>query len=175
MENEPFFPFGECPWKIEKEFLEKEINLVKLLDSKKRPVIISDSGEDSFWLKPAKLGDLVGITMYEKVWFKEAKKYIQYPFPPIYYWRKAQLIEKIFKKKVIVIELQAEPWCPKLLYDCSLKEQKKTMDLLQLRKNLEFAKKTGFDGFYLWGSEWWYWMRIKHNHPEFWQEIKKLF
>lgn len=173
VENEPFFVFGECP-EIKQEFVKKEIDLVKSLDSS-RPVIISDSGEGSFWFKAARLGDIVGITMYEKIWAKEISEYVNYPFPPTFYWMKAQIIKNLFNKKVICIELQAEPWGPVLLYDLPLEEQKKTMDLEQFRKNIDFAKKTGLDEFYLWGSEWWYWLKIKQNRPEIWQEAKLLY
>lgn len=174
VENEPFFPFGECP-KIEKDFLKEEIKLVKSFDSLKRPVMITDSGEFSFWIKSATLGDIVGITLHRKVWFKELGFYVSYLFRPIYYWRKAQIVKKLFNKGVICAELQVEPWCPVLLYDCPLEEQKKTMDLEQFKKNIGFAKKTGLDTFYLWGAEWMYWLKEKQNQPEIWNEAKNLF
>jgi len=42
-----------------------------------------------------------------------------------------------------------------------------------LKKNIEFAKKTGLKEFYLWGGEWWYWMKEKQGRPELWEEVKK--
>ena len=174
IENEPFFPFGECPW-VDKKFLKKEIALVKSLDTLKRPVVISDSGEGSFWIQAAKLGDIVGTTMYEKVWVRQLGFYFNYPLPPTFYWRKTQIIKNLFNKEVICVELQAEPWGPKLLYDSPISEQEKTMDLRQFQKNIEFAKKTGLKEFYLWGAEWWYWLGVKHGNYEIWEEAKKLF
>jgi len=174
VENEPFFPFGECPW-VDKKFLKKEIELVKSLDSKNRPVVISDSGEGSFWVNAAYFGDIVGTTMYKRVWFRQAGIYLHYPFPPTFYWKKAQIIKKIFGKEVIVVELQVEPWCPTLLYDCSPKEQEKTMNLEQFQKNIEFAKKTGLKEFYFWGAEWWFWMKAVQNDSRIWDEAKSLF
>lgn len=173
IENEPFFPFGECPW-IDKDFVRKEINLAKSLDSE-RPVIISDSGEWSWWVQAARLGDIVSTTIYRKAWFEIAGAYINYPLPPVFYWRKAQIIKKFFNKEVICGELQAEPWGKVVLYYSPLEEQKKTMNLDQFRKNIDFAKKTGLNTFYLWGTEWWYWMKTKQNQPEIWEEAKKLF
>jgi hypothetical protein len=173
VENEPLFPFGECPWS-DLNFVKKEIDLVKSLDPE-RPVLFSDSGEGSSWMGAARLGDIVGITMYKIAWFKQLNTYVYYPLPPVFYWRKALLIKKLFDKEVMVVELQAEPWGPKLLYDSSLKEQEKTMDLEKFKYNIDFAKKTGFNKFYLWGAEWWYWLKTKHQNPEIWLEAKKLF
>jgi len=174
VENEPFFPFGDCPW-VDKEFLKKEIELVKALDKKKRPVLISDSGEGSFWVSAAKLGDIVGTTMYKKVWVRQLKIYFYYPLPEVFYWRKAQLIKKFFNKKVICVELQAEPWGPKLLYDSPIAEQEKSMNLEQFRNILGFARRTGFDEFYLWGAEWWFWLKKKQNETGIWDYARELF
>lgn len=174
VENEPFFPFGECPW-ADKEFLKEEISLVKKLDSKQRPIIISDSGEGSFWIAAAKAGDIIGTTMYKKVWVRQLGMYLTYPFSPTFYWRKAQIIKRFFGKEVMVVELQAEPWGPKLLYDSPLEEQEKTMSWEQFEYIVNFAGRTGLNEFYFWGGEWWYWMKVKQNQPEIWNEARKLF
>jgi len=174
VENEPFFSFGEC-LDYDNKILKDEIELVKKLDFQKRPIIISESGEFSFWTKAARYGDLVGVTLYRRVWSKEFNIYFSHIFPPTFYKRRALLINKIFGKEVICIELQAEPWGPKLLYDLPLEEQEKSMDLQRFQKNIEFAQKTGFKKFYLWGAEWWYWLKEKQNKPEIWEEAKKLF
>ncbi|MDD2731895.1 MAG: cellulase family glycosylhydrolase [Candidatus Pacebacteria bacterium] len=174
VENEPFFPFGQCP-KNDKNLLKEEISLVKSLDDKERPVIISDTGELSLWIEPAMLGDIVGITMYKIVWSPELSSYLSFPYPSVFYWRKAQLIKKVFNKEVICVELQAEPWVPNLIYYSSLDEQEKSMNLTQFKKNIEFAKNTGLKEFYLWGAEWWYFMKEKNNKPEIWEEAKLLF
>ncbi len=80
VENEPFFPFGECPWS-DVNFLKQEIALVRSLDHLNRPIIISDTGEISLWIRAARLADKVGTTMYKKVWFHELGVYVNYPFP----------------------------------------------------------------------------------------------
>jgi hypothetical protein len=38
------------------------------------------------------------------------------------------------------------------------------MTFENFRKIIEFARKTGFDEFYFWGAEWWYW--VKNNFPQ---------
>jgi len=173
VENEAFFSFGTCPWKS-KDFLKQEVELVRFLDQT-RSILVTDSGEGSLWFEAAKLGDIVGTTMYKKVWIDQLNNYVDYLIPPIFYRRKADLIQKVFNKEVMIVELQAEPWGPKLLYDLPVEEQKKTMNLEQFRYNINFAKKTGFDKIYLWGAEWWYWMKVKQGQSEIWMEAKNLF
>ena len=174
VENEPFFPFGVCPW-VDEDFLKEEVELVKSLDSKDRPVVVTESGEFPLWIMAAKYGDVVGVTMYKKVWVHQINRYITYPFPSVFYHRKAEIVRKVFGKEVIGVELQAEPWGPKLLYDSPLEEQEKTMNLNQFKYNIEFAKNTGISEFYLWGAEWWYWMKEKQNDSAIWEESRKLF
>lgn len=184
IENEPFFPFGECP-KRKKGFLNEEIKIVKSLDNRK--IITTDSGEWSFWIKTAKRGDVFGISLYRRVWsttFSFLHKifpfipdgfYLTYPFPPEFYSIRVKILEKLLNKKVIVAELQAEPWNPVATSVSLQEEQKKTMDLEKFKEMINFAQKTGLDEFYLWGAEWWYWLKTKQNNLLFWEEAKKLF
>jgi len=81
VENEPFFPFGKCPLPDE-DFLRREINLVRSLDNRNRPVVITESGEIPLWFKAARLGDLVGHTLYRKVWISQLKMYFITPERP---------------------------------------------------------------------------------------------
>ena len=179
VENEPLFKFGECPlWYYDGgDFLKKEVQLVKSFDSS-RPIIVSDSGEQSGWFEAAKIADVVGITMYREVWAHIVDGwgfYFKSFLSPVTYRRKALLVKKIFNKDVICIELQTEPWAEKPFYDVPLKEQARTMNLEIFKRNIEYAKKTGLDKFYLWGVEWWYWMKTTQNQPQIWNEARNLF
>ncbi len=175
VENEPFLTtFGECPW-ADKDFLKKEVDLVKEIDPK-TPVLITESGELSTWFKAAKYGDIVGSSIYRQNWWHAVGGgYYKYPITPAHYFNKARLIDKMFDKEVICVELQAEPWGPAPTFIISLEEQAKSMDINRFRDNIAYAKKTGFSEFYLWGGEWWYWMKEKHNQDDYWVEAKKLF
>ena len=174
VENEPFLSYGQCP-PLDVNLLEQEINLVRSLDSKHK-ILITDSGELSSWLSAAKQGDVFGTTMYRIVWDKSLG-YISYFFiPHQFYWLKANFARIFYPQKpIIVSELQAEPWGPGLIYDLSVETQMQSMDLKQFNKNIEFAKKVGFSEVYLWGTEWWYWLKVKHNDPSFWEFAKKIF
>jgi len=174
VENETFFNFGACPW-TDPDFLRKEISFVKEKDGK-HPVMVTDSGELSFWLRASSTNaDILGVTTYRKVWQQQLHTYMSYFLPPVFYQRRAAIAENVFGKKVIGAELQAEPWCANSIMNSSLEEQEKTMNLEQFKENVEFAKNTGIDTFYFWGPEWWYYMKTVHNDPSIWNEAKKLF
>ena len=171
VENEPLVDwFGICP-KSDRDFLHKEINLVKSLDD--RPIIISASGELSLWSKEAEEADILATTVYRVVW-NSWFKYFRYPVPAWFYKYKARRVQK-FGDNMIISELQAEPWVPNgTLADLSPGNQSMSFDLEQLEANLKFAQKIGFSKNYLWGAEWWYWKKIIGD-DSYWNLAKTLF
>lgn len=172
-ENEPFFPFGECP-PISEEFVAREVAALKAADPSRR-VMITDTGEWSLWTRAASLGDAVGVTMYRTAYISYLKRYISFPFPPAYYRLRALAVEKFFKKSVIPVEVQAEPWFTAHPLGKSDDDWKMTLDVPQFKKNISYARATGFSEIYLWGAEWWWYMKEKRDIPDFWEEAKKLF
>jgi hypothetical protein len=173
IENEPFFEsFGECP-SLDKDFLDKETALAKSLDN--RPIVITASGELSSWISEAKRADILGTTLYRIVWNKYLGN-LQYPFPPVFYQKRADLIKRFFRiQKVIVVELAVEPWGRTLLYELPLEEQFQSMNLEEFKKIIQYVKETGFDEVYLWGAEWWYWLKTVQGDSAVWEEAKKLW
>ncbi|MEK7168072.1 MAG: hypothetical protein AAB791_03675 [Patescibacteria group bacterium] len=176
VENEPYLQlFGECPG-FNESFFKQEISLVKKLSAK--PVLITDSGELNWWFKAASSGgDYVGTTLYRTVYNKYIG-YLKYFWPPSFYYAKSFMVKSVFHtKRVIVAELQAEAWHieGKSLPQMSLAEQLKSMDEKQLRKNVSFTERAGFDEAYLWGAEWWYYLKVKKDYPGLWNEAKTLW
>lgn len=173
VENEHFLEaFGHCPPK-NKNFLLQEIALVKNLDPS-HPTMVTDSGELSTWLRTRNLADYLGTSAYRTV-YNPWTGYVNYGYliPPAYYRIKAFLIRKPVDK-IIVTELQAEPWSNKDLVATPLKEQMKSMNLKKFQANLEFAQRLGFNEIYFWGVEWWYWMK-QNGYREYWEESRALF
>lgn len=174
VENEPFLKyFGICE-PLDKDFLDEEIALVRKLDD--RQIVVTDSGELSIWVPAAKRADIFGTTMYRDTYSENLKKYIHYPITPSFFKIKKNLA-RLFShpKKWIVIELQAEPWAPEPFQNVTSEEREKTMNLEKFKEMIEFSSKTGFDEFYLWGVEWWYWEKETQNNPSLWDEAKKLY
>lgn len=173
VENEPFLKFGICP-ALDKNLLDMEIAMVRTKDST-RQVVVTDSGELSLWIQAAKRADIFGTTMYRYVWNKRLG-YYDYPIGPRFFHFKHWLT-KLFtdQENFIVIELQGEPWISGWTTSAPVEDQLKSMNSERLVDNINFAKKTGFSEIYLWGVEWWYWMKVKQDHPEIWETAKIEF
>ena len=174
VENEPFLPyFGICP-EPDPGFLDEEIALVRSLDS--RPIVVTDSGELSLWVGAAKRADIFGTTMYRDTYSKHLERYVHYPIIPAFFRIKKNLVDFFAEpEKWVVIELQAEPWGPIPFQNLSQEDRNRTMDLEKFRDMIRFAQRTGFQEFYLWGVEWWYWEKEKKDNPELWNMAKTLF
>jgi hypothetical protein len=172
IENEPFLPYGKCP-QLDKNFLDREISLVRSLDS--RPIIISDSGELGTWYEAAARADILGTTLYRIVW-NDHIGYVHYPIASAIYRIKAAIIMFLTNvDRIIIVELQAEPWGPKMIIETPLEEQYKSMNVKQFRKNIEYVREVEFSEAYLWGAEWWYWLKTVKGDGRIWNEAKKVF
>jgi hypothetical protein len=173
VENEPFLAFGICP-QFDPDFLDQEIVAVKKIDPE-RKIIITDSGELSFWIQAAKRADVFGTTMYRTIW-KEGFGYFTYPIGPRFFHFKKNIIKYFaHQNKAIVIELQTEPWVAGWTISRPLEEQFNSMNEEQLVKNVQFAKNSGFNKIYLWEAEWWYWLKTEKSYPGLWEQAKKIF
>ncbi len=169
VENEPLFEFGECP-PPDRKFLQQEIAVVRSVDD--RPIMVTESGELSSWLQTAGLADVLGISTYREVWTRYVG-YFYWPVSPKYYTQRARAILPLVDR-IIVSELQAEPWSPGPIRELSLDRQTQLMNAEKLAENVSFVRRIGFSEAYLWGIEWWYWMR-EQGRPELWEAGKELY
>ncbi len=177
VENEPFlsvFAKDHC-YNFDEEFLKKEIELVRSLDQKDRPILITDSGELSTWRKAFRHGDMFGTTMYVYSW-NEVMGEFRNPFLPGFYSIRANILNifKKDKKEVIIAELSLEPWLDKPIIKEKTQIQIDRMSPEKFETVIDFAKKTGIEVQYLWGLEWWYYMKLQ-GEDWYWNRAKELF
>jgi len=177
IENEPFFPFGECA-PLDRGPIVEEIKLVRQID--KRPILVQDSGEGGFWLPTYSLGDYLGISMYRKIWydfwgvFLGRFIYFQYPLAHWTYKIKANLVG-VPIDRIYVTELQGEPWGPGLNTKLSKEDKDMTMSKKDFIDTISYAQNAGFKHYYVWGAEWWLWEKEHNNEPFYWDTAKALF
>lgn len=171
LENEPLFAYGAC-LQPNKHRLQTEMKLMRMMDST-RPVLLTDSGELSAWWEVASLADELGATFYRVTW-SPVFGYFSYPWPAYYYRLKAGLISP-WVDKIIVSELQLEPWAPQGLATLSLAEAQNSLSLEKFNDNLKVFSQTGFSEAILWGIEWWYYARDRLGEPGYWRAGQALF
>jgi hypothetical protein len=176
IENEPFltvYAQNECG-DLDTDFLDEEIALVRELDPT-RPILVTDSGNLGLWYGAYKRGDSFGTSVYVYLWNK-ATGAIETALPAKAYIAKRKSMELLFgKKESILIELSIEPWLDQPVTNVDLDVQLGRMNLERFEHILSYAEKTDFKKQYLWGAEWWYWLMVTQDHPEFWERAKELY
>jgi len=177
LENEYFLQgFGDCN-NFSRSRLVSEYNLVKKLDPS-HPIIIGRSNNTVGLSIGAPRPDIVGISVYKRVWDAGyTHRYIEYPYPAWYYAFVAGM-QKIFTgKDMIITEMQAEAWPPdgKNINQISISEQNKSLNAERLKNRFSYAEATGMKQIEMWGAEYWYYRDKVLHDPSLWNVAKKEF
>ncbi|OGN05087.1 MAG: hypothetical protein A2831_00190 [Candidatus Yanofskybacteria bacterium RIFCSPHIGHO2_01_FULL_44_17] len=175
VENEPYLAFfsRSLCGELDEEFLQKEIDLVHGLDQA-RQVLLTSSGEFDPWFQTYKRTDVFGSSAYLYVWWKTGP--FRYPITPGFFRIKQNLVDLVYgKKPKVLIELSTEPWLRQPIVGTPVEILLDRMGIDKFSEMISFASKTGFDAQYLWGVEWWYYMKTKQGHTEFWERARELF
>ncbi len=175
VENEPYlgmFAREHCG-ELDEAFLEEEIALVRSIDGT-RPVLVTDSGNLGTWSGAYKNGDAFGTSVYVYFWNPDIGKF-KTVLPPWFYRVKEGFMRFMYgTKDTMLIELSLEPWLLEPVADVPMSVQFSRMNPDTLNEILEYAKATRYDRQYLWGGEWWYWLK-ERGEPAMWEQGKELF
>lgn len=174
VENEPFldvFAKEHCG-KLDVDFLDEEIALVKSLDDRK--ILVTDSGNIGTWKGAYQRGDLFGTSVYVYLWNPEVGPFKTF-LPPSWYRMKQTLMEWFYgDKEVLLIELSLEPWLLQPVVETPFEIQLERMNIDKFDEIIKYAKNTRFEKQYLWGAEWWYYMKSL-GYEDFWDHAKKIY
>jgi hypothetical protein len=174
VENEPFLDFARhiCG-EPDEEFFQEELALVKALDPDHK-IVVTDGGEFGLWYKAHRFADVFGSTMYIYVYTKHIG-YWRYPVDAWFFRLKRNVVEFLGgEKPAISAEVGLEPWLFQPIVKTSFEEQLEKMNMERFEEILSLVARSGFAEHYLWGAEWWYYMK-ENGHPEFWERAKGLF
>lgn len=175
VENEPYltvFAREHCG-ELDEEFLKEEVELVRSLDSS-RPILVTDSGNLGTWSGAWQRGDAFGTSVYVYFWNPELGQF-RTILPPSFYRVKENLMSLFLgKKPTFLIELSVEPWLLEPVTDVSIETQYSRMDIKKFEEILAYAEETRYDTQYLWGAEWWYWLK-GNGHPEMWEYARGVY
>lgn len=190
VENEALNRFGGQFWQMDKNFLKKEIDLVKKLDRQNRPVVLTASTYPNPILKRLskiftagsplrdnlEMSDILGINVYPLIgqqffaqpWYYESTQERRQA-----YFREMIETARGKGKDVWITELQAEPWEPgHLAYKENVVPPTGWPETTQL--TLEELSSLGYTTFLFWGAEYWYFQKTRHQNPRWWEMINKL-
>lgn len=175
IENEPYlevFAKQHCG-EFDEAFFEREVAHFRSLDDS-RPFLVTDSGNLGTWAGPYRHGDAFGTSVYVHFWNPELGQF-KTILPPWFYRLKEGIVSAVYgEKETMLIELSAEPWLLEPITEVDLETQFTRMNLEKFEEILTYAENTRFEKQYLWGGEWWYWLKQK-DRPEMWQRGKELF
>lgn len=175
VENEPFlgvFASDECGT-LDTSFLDEEIRIVHELDPT-RPILVTDSGNLGTWYGAYKRGDQFGTSMYLYV-SNDVTGPMRSRLPPAWYIFKRRLMELVYGyKPSLLIELSVEPWMKTATYEAPVEEQLMYMNPERFDEIITYAQNTRFDTAYLWGVEWWYWLKTVADKPDMWNKARTL-
>ena len=175
VENEPYlevFANDHCG-NLDEAFLEEEIALVHTLDPS-RPILVTDSGNLGTWKGAYSHGDAFGTSVYVYFWNPELGQF-KTVLPPWFYRVKENIMELVYgKKETFLIELSLEPWLLEPVTNVSIETQFSRMNAEKFDEIVSYAHATRYNTQYLWGGEWWYWLK-EQGYPEMWEKGKLLF
>lgn len=158
VENEPFLTYGDCPTP-EPARIKQEVDLVRDLDPR-HPIVMTMSGEFEAWVSVSRVADVVGTSLYRSAW-NDILGPAAFPYPAALY-RVQRFAADLFADKVIVSELQMEPWFSGGGRTTETKSVPFTVQTFV--DNLSFVHRAGFEEVWLWGVEWWYFVRQEGDH-----------
>ncbi len=174
LENEPFFDFGVCE-ETSSSLLNEEEEVLRRFGGG-RPIVITDSGELSLWFKAARYGDVFGTTMYRSVYSHSKGRRVNYDykFPAWLYRVKANLVRILEGKRVIITELQGEPWLDRPFSEASREERLDDFPPQRLKSIKDFSQRTRLGQAYWWGVEYWYWEK-EQGDSRYWELARSFF
>lgn len=175
VENEPYlgvFANDHCG-DLDESFLEEEIALVKRLDPS-RSILVTDSGNLGTWNGAYSHGDAFGTSVYVYFWNPELGQF-KTILPPWFYRVKERIMALVHgEKETFLIELSLEPWLLEPVTEVPVETQYSRMDAEKFDEIVAYARETRYEKQYLWGGEWWYWLK-ENGRPEMWEKGKNLF
>lgn len=170
VENEPLDAAGRHHWRIGVDFLQREVELVRRLDERKRPVIVNmfvDSSplvrlppwNDELHARATTilgLADILGLDVYPSRGLRVLGHDLYFNWSgweqPV---RELQARAQLAGKPAWIIEAQAEPWEPRRVVYTDPAESRSVRPSTAA-STFERLESAGFPTILFWGVEHWY-------------------
>jgi hypothetical protein len=184
VENEPLVPsyaYG-TGWRIRPSFLAEEIAVVRAADAGRHPIVVSHASwqrKDNSWRWMLGHADVVAQSVYTK------RQLGPWPWLYVYPYRigpftpnlpnQARAAQRL-GKALWIGELQAEPFeAPDVDVRGIATADAASFSPRWLRDNVRLAQRSGATRAYLWGVEWWAYLKDARGEPALWEAARALF
>jgi hypothetical protein len=192
VENEPLDPAGPRQWRIGAGFLADEVALVRSLDHRERPVILSmfvDTPPPLAGLPPWRsrdegrarvlldLADVLGLDLYPSRGIRIFGRDLYLDWSGWAWERPAMTLRQLAldqDKDAWVMEAQAEPWEPARLVYLDGTESR-SVGPATAAETFGRLSSGGFGTILLWGAEHWYMRQERHDDPSWLDTLRPLF
>lgn len=180
VENEPFVYSGGA-WRIRREFLAREIATVRAADAGAHPIVVSHSSwlrRDRTWLWILDHADTLSQSVYVK-WQRGPRwlyifRYRIGPFTPNLPGQAREATRR--GKELWITELQAEPYeKPSVDVRHVPTYAARSFSPRWLHDNVRLARRSGATRVYVWGVEWWLYLRDRRGDARLWDAGRGLF
>jgi len=190
VENEPLDPSGPHAWRIGKDFLAEEVALVRELDTRQRPIVVTTFIETQpvvAW-PPARaqmvarssdalaVADVLGLDVYPSrtVHIGGAAFTVTWPA-----WLWSDILTELRElataagKDAWIVEAQAEPWltagrAPPPIWPGTEMAPASTLNVLS------WLQAAGYRTVLLWGTEHWEERRAQHQDSSWWATVTNI-
>lgn len=177
VENEPFVHFrGHANgWRIRRSFLARELETVHSNDPGAHPIVISHASwwrRDGTWRWIIENADVLAQSVYTKRQRGPWQWLHIFPYHTGFYAPDLPEQARTAKrngKQVWIGELQAEPYeRPDVDVRRIPTATARSFSVRLFRDNVRLAKRSGAARAYMWGAEWWAYLRLVRGEPELW-------
>jgi len=141
VENEPLSSLSEQCAPPDENFFKKELALVRRMDQT-RPIMATAGGKLENWDgTTGQYADILGVSLNRTTW-KPFIGYFDYPIPPIYYKLSAEAAKNTVQK-IVLSDLQAEPWLQNEPINLPTKKFYQLMNPKLFNKTTTYAQSAG--------------------------------
>jgi hypothetical protein len=175
-DNEPYVAsLRSEEWTLSREFVAEEVRAIREGDPAQRRVSINHAQHfvfDRRWQDALADGDVLAASLYPFRNYDVLSHQFVVPIleigplAPNYAYQARSAHEA--GKDYWLTEMQAEPWVDDDIRVVSPTNPSPNLTADNLRKNVEYARRSGADRVYLWGAEWWLYEKLRFADSTWW-------
>jgi hypothetical protein len=175
-DNEPFVSSNRSDnWTLSQAFVEEEVAAIRAGDSLQREIVVNHAQHfvfDRRWKDALNDGDVLAASIYP---FRNYELFGHSFVVPVLelgwlapnYAAQARAAHDE-GKQFWLTEMQAEPWADVDLRLISPQNPSPNLTAAGFEQSIDYARRSGADRVYLWGSEWWLYEKVHFGDSTWW-------